>query len=70
MIAAQGETSPVKTSIGGHSVGNFSYRWRRIRKPARKPSLAELNKKLFADPTALLAWGEENTRRLTGQSRI
>ena len=58
------------TSVGGHSVGTFSLRWVHVKKPARRETLAALNKLLFANPKELLAWGEENTRHLTGQPRI
>ena len=60
----------VQTSIGGHSVSGFAVTWVRVSKPAKKETLTALNQKLFANPKALLAWGEENTRRLTGQPRI
>ena len=50
--------------------GDSSFRWMRIKKSGKKASLAALNMALFADPKALLAWGEENTRLLTGQARI
>ncbi|HEY4329823.1 MAG TPA: hypothetical protein VGN88_08805 [Phycisphaerae bacterium] len=42
----------------------------RVKKKPKRDSLAALNKKLFSDPKSLLAWGEENTRRLTGKPRI
>ena len=65
------ETPNATTSTGGRSVGNFAIRWVRVKKPTKKnETLAAINKRLFADPKKLLAWGEENTRRLTGHSRI
>ena len=69
MITTHGPMTAVKTSIGGHSVGGFAVKWIRVKK-TKKETLAALNKKLFADPQGLLAWGEENTRRLTGRPRI
>ena len=60
----------VQTSIGGQSVGNFAVRWVSNKKPTKKKTLAALNKELFSNPSALLAWAEENTQRLTGQRRI
>ena len=61
----------VTTSTGGRSVGNFSVRWVRVKKPTKKAdTLAAINQRLFSDPKMLLETAEANARKITGQPRL
>ena len=70
MTMTNHETPGVVTAVGGRSASGFAVRWVHVNKPTKKETLAEVNRRLFANPALLLQLAEANTRRLTGQPRL